>query len=164
MHCVGPSAVQHCCGGIVLHLQGLGNSSSSEGTRKAGGAPELLKGVRVLVVEDEAVVAIDLVAMLEDMGAEVGGTAASGVQALRKARALRPQLAVVDIRLKDGETGIEAARVMAEEMGVAIIFASAHTDAMLAAQMSALPEAARLTKPYTVTQLADAARRVLQRQ
>lgn len=122
-----------------------------------------LSGVRVLVVEDESLVAMDLVATLEDLGADVCGTAASSDEAVRRARALRPRLAVVDIRLRDGETGVDAARVMVEEMGVAIVFATAHTDPGLAVRMASVPGAARLTKPYDSADLLNAARRVLGR-
>ena len=51
-----------------------------------------LQGVRVLIVEDEALVAINLETMLEDLGGEVCGTAAAGQEAVRKARQLRPTL------------------------------------------------------------------------
>lgn len=117
--------------------------------------------MRVLVVEDETIVALDLAQMLEDLGAEVCGTAASGAEALRKARALRPRLAVVDVRLKDGETGVDVARTMADELGISIVFATAHTDQNLVTRMAAVPGAIRLTKPYSAQDLLDAARRVL---
>ena len=123
-----------------------------------------LQGVRVLIVEDEALVAINLETMLEDLGGEVCGTAAAGQEAVRKARQLRPQLAVVDVRLKDGETGIEAARVMAEELGIAIVFASAHSDPRIVARMETVAGAGRLTKPYDIAQLVDVIHRVVRRQ
>lgn len=115
------------------------------------------------MVEDEAVAALDLVSTLEGLGAEVCGTAASGSEASRKAHELRPRLAVVDIRLKDGETGIDAAHIMAD-LGIAIVFATAHSDPKLAARMAAVPRSAQLSKPYDEAQLVSAARRVLRRQ
>jgi two-component system, response regulator PdtaR len=124
----------------------------------------LLEGVRVLVVEDETIVALDLIQMLEDLGADVCGSAVSGADALRKAHALRPELAVVDIRLKDGETGVDAARSMAEELGTVIVFATAHTDPLLRRRMETVLGSTHLPKPYGMSELEDAARRVLRRQ
>ncbi len=148
----------------------LGPSRSGEQRRApvphapacADGRP--LGGVRVLVVEDETIVALDLIQMLEDLGAEVCGLAASGAEALRKARALQPEMAVVDIRLKDGETGVDAGRSMAEELGVAIVFATAHTDPVLRTRMATVLGSMHLAKPYGARELAAAARQVLQRQ
>ena len=65
------------------------------------------------------------------------------------------------MRLKDGETGVDAARTMADELGVAIVFASAHSDPRILAEMAKVPGAGRLTKPYDAAQLADMMRRVL---
>jgi DNA-binding NarL/FixJ family response regulator len=122
-----------------------------------------LAGVRVLVVEDEALIALDVGSMLEALGAEVCGTAASGADAVRQARRLRPQLGVVDIHLKDGEPGVDAARVMTDEVGVAIVFATAHSDPGLQARMADVAGAARVFKPYGADDLLDAARQALQR-
>lgn len=149
-------------GGLSL---GRGGSGPRRRRRVArpGEDPEL-SAVRVLVVEDEALVVMNLTAMLEDLGAEVLDTVASGREAVRRARRLRPQLAVVDVRLKDGETGIDAARIMADELGVAIVFATAHSDPHIVGMMAAVPGAQRLFKPYDAGQLADAMRRALRRQ
>ncbi len=123
-----------------------------------------LTAARVLVVEDEALVAMNLTTMIEDLGANVCGAAASGKEAVRIARLTRPHLAVVDIRLKDGETGIDAARIMAEELGIAIVFATAHSDARIVGMMELVPGAERLFKPYDARQLAEVMRRALRRQ
>ena len=90
----------------------LGPGDDGAPERRRRGAPAQADrqptAVRVLIVEDEALVAINLETMLEDLGAEVCGTAASGAEAVRKARQLRPELAVVDVRLKDGEEPFSA--------------------------------------------------------
>ena len=135
---------------------------SKPAERGAGARPDLA-GVRVLVVEDEALIALDVTCMLEALGAEVCGTAASSADAVRQARGLRPQLAVVDIHLRDGETGIGVARVMAEELSVAIVFATAYSDPDLQARMADVAGAARVFKPYGAAELLDAARQALRR-
>lgn len=148
---------------VIVRLstdQGGGPPKRRRGRTGPRSQRQALEGVRVLVVEDEAVAAMDLVSALEEFGAEVCGTAASGSEASRKARELRPRLAVVDIRLKDGETGIDAAQAMVQ-LGVAIVFATAHTNRGLAARMAAVPRSTQLSKPYDAAQLLSAARRVL---
>jgi two-component system, response regulator PdtaR len=160
------------CGAVDLPARALSGLILGRGAggpkprRRAArtGEDRDLTAVSVLVVEDEALVAMNLTAMLEDLGAEVCATVASGKEAVRRARLLRPQLAVVDVRLKDGETGIDAARIMADELGTAIVFATAHSDPHIVGMMSAVPGAQRLFKPYDAGQLADAMRRALRRQ
>ena len=138
-----------------------GGSARPRGGAHPDGEPDL-SAVRILVVEDEALVALNLAAMIEDLGAEVCDAVSTGAAAVRRARALRPVLAVVDVRLKDGDTaGIDAARTRAGELGVAIVFATAHSDPSIVAGMAAVPGAERLTKPYDGRQLAAAMRRAL---
>lgn len=147
----------------ALSPQGDGDPPKGARGRSKADQTSSLFGVRVLVVEDESLVAMDLVVTLEELGADVCGTAASSDEAVRRARTLRPELAVVDIRLRDGETGVDAARVMAEELGMAIVFATAHTNSRLALRMADVPGAGRLTKPYDSAELLDAVRHVLRR-
>ncbi len=152
-----------CAPSVLIVGRGADEPPSPLNTARRDEGRELA-AVRVLVVEDEALVAMNLAAILEDLGAEVCGTAASGKEAVRMARVVRPQLAVVDVRLKDGETGVNAARIMTDELGVAIVFATAHSDPHVVGLMAAVPGAERLFKPYDVRQLADVMRRALRRQ
>lgn len=149
---------------LALGWWSAGGSARARDARRPDEGPDL-PAVRVLVVEDETLVALNLAAMIEDLGAEVCDTVSTGAAAVRRARALRPRVAVVDVRLKDGETaGIDAARTMAEELGVAIVFATAHSDPPTVAAMEAVPGSERLTKPYDARRLAAALHRALQRQ
>src|SRR5687767_4303871 len=65
---------------------------------------------RILVVEDEGIVAMDLKGRLEALGYTVVDTVSSGEDAIRRATELHPDLALVDIRLSGDMDGIEAAR------------------------------------------------------
>ena len=83
---------------------------------------------RILIVEDERLIAEELRERLTSMGCTVVGAAVSGDQAIRSAEALRPDLVLMDIRLKGEMDGIEAAGRIARAQGTPIVFLTAHSD------------------------------------
>src|SRR5258706_13191238 len=66
---------------------------------------------RLLVVEDESIVAMDLADSLRQLGYDVVGIVASGTSAVETATTTRPDLILIDIRLRGDMNGIEAARL-----------------------------------------------------
>lgn len=80
---------------------------------------------RILIVEDEYLVAADVEAALEDRGFETAGIASDMTTALSLAET-RPDLALVDIHLRDGPSGPEIARRLSEDYGVPVIFVTAN--------------------------------------
>src|ERR1041384_5536840 len=91
---------------------------SSSVCRQPRNRSEIMSKGRILVVEDEAVVAADLQQRLTALGYEVTGTAASGREALRLAEAQPPDLALMDIKLEGELDGIQAASRLAEQFQV----------------------------------------------
>src|SRR4051794_3773801 len=85
--------------------------------------------IRVIAVEDERLVARDLEWRLTQMGYEVPALADSAEQALAMINDHRPNLVLMDIRLKGPKDGIEAARVVRERFDIPVIFVTAHADA-----------------------------------
>ena len=83
---------------------------------------------RVLVVEDESVVAKDLQHRLRKLGYDVPVTVASGEDAIIKARETQPQLVLMDIRLKGKLDGIETAHEIRRHADVPVIFLTAYAD------------------------------------
>ncbi len=81
---------------------------------------------RILVIEDEALVAMELRFVLEDLGHEVIGTVADARSARRLVQASEVDLALVDIHLSDGPTGIDLGRELAQELGVTVLFMTAN--------------------------------------
>ncbi|MGO7419666.1 response regulator, partial [Rhizobium ruizarguesonis] len=75
---------------------------------------------RVLIVEDEFLIALDLEATVEGMGMQVAGLANDREQALRLAPLA--DIAFVDVNLADGPTGPEIGRRLAQEHGIAVVF------------------------------------------
>ncbi len=85
-------------------------------------------GRRILIVEDEPILGMELEFALEQAGHDVVGVAASGRQALSLAAETRPDLAIVDISLRDGKSGLAVAQKMAGELGVTVLFATAEPE------------------------------------
>lgn len=81
---------------------------------------------RILIIEDEALVAMELRFVLEDLGYEVVGTAADARTARNMVRETEVDLALVDIHLSYGPTGVELGRELGQEMGVTVLFMTAN--------------------------------------
>lgn len=100
-----------------------------------------MKTVTILVVEDEAVVAMDIEASLRGMGYQVAGIAATGAEAISKAREYQPDLVLMDIRLRGEMDGIEAARQIRAQAAIPIVYLTAFADEEMIAR-------AKLTEPF----------------
>lgn len=79
-----------------------------------------------MIIEDEALVAMELRYVLEDLGHEVVGTAADARTARQLTLETDVDLALVDIHLSDGPTGIELGRELAQQRGVTVVFMTAN--------------------------------------
>ena len=108
---------------------------------------------RILVVEDEAITAADLQDRLEALGYSIAGWATSGEEAIELARSEQPDLTLMDIMLKGGMTGIEAARVVRSELGVPVIFLTANSNDAVLNLAKASEPFAYLLKPFEERQL-----------
>ncbi|MEW6265677.1 MAG: PAS domain S-box protein [Thermodesulfobacteriota bacterium] len=84
---------------------------------------------RILIVEDEVLIAGDLAAMLHSLGYEVAGNVTSAEQALELVEKERPDLVLMDIVLQGQMDGIEAAEVIRTGWGVPIVFITAYGEA-----------------------------------
>jgi PAS domain S-box-containing protein len=82
----------------------------------------------ILIVEDEAAVAVELAGKLGRLGYEVAGTAANGREAVAMACRLRPDLVLMDISLEGPLDGVEAARQICREYEVPVVYLTAHSD------------------------------------
>jgi PAS domain S-box-containing protein len=99
-----------------------------------------MTGRRILVVDDERIVAQDIMEVITHMGCEVAGTALSGPEAIEKAGLLRPDLILMDITLQGQMDGVEAATIIRDRFDIACVFLTAYSD-------SSYLERAKLTQP-----------------
>ncbi|ABS56046.1 response regulator receiver protein [Methanoregula boonei 6A8] len=96
---------------------------------------------KILVVDDEAIITMQLEERLHAMGYTVAGMAASGEDAIGKARRLSPDLILMDIVMPGKLNGIEAAEVICSELDIPVIFVTSYAD-------DAIIEKAKKARPY----------------
>ena len=103
---------------------------------------------RVLVVEDEGVVALALRRCLENLGHEVTASVATGDDAIRKAREIEPDVILMDIQLKGNMDGIEAAGRILQSMKIPVIYLTAFSDEGTLERAGATEPYGYLLKPF----------------
>ena len=113
---------------------------------------------RILIVEDEILIAEDLRLLLQRMGYQVVGTASSGAEAIRKAGQLHPDLVLMDVRLQGAMDGIETARQIRKTANIPIIYVTAHASVLASLEED---RCTRLAKPFSPSQLQSAINGVL---
>jgi PAS domain S-box-containing protein len=89
---------------------------------------ELLQGLRVLIVEDEGLIAEELCERLSRLGMSVVATVDSADAAVRSAVQMRPDLVLMDIRIRGDRDGVEAAAEISRTVDVPIVYLTAHSD------------------------------------
>jgi CheY-like chemotaxis protein len=82
--------------------------------------------LRILIVEDEILIALELESLLQDLGHDVVGIASSSKDAIALGQEIKPDLAFVDIHLADGPTGVDVARQLAAQHQVTVLFMTAN--------------------------------------
>lgn len=106
---------------------------------------------RVLIIEDEPVIALDVAESVKSLGHSVTGIANRASQAIAMAKANPPGLVLADIQLKDGSTGVTAVREILKSMEVPVVFVTAFPERLLTGE--ALEPAFVVTKPFDGTTL-----------
>lgn len=84
------------------------------------------RALEVLIVEDEMLLAIELEHLVEEVGCHPMGLAMSSDEAVALAEELHPDLALVDVHLSDGPTGVDVARKISQDCGGVALFMTAN--------------------------------------
>lgn len=84
-----------------------------------------MKAARILVVEDEMIIARELIMQLRAFGHEPVGSARTGQEAIDMAAHLQPQLVLMDVHLAGAMDGITAAQAISSQFGIPSVFLSA---------------------------------------
>jgi DNA-directed RNA polymerase specialized sigma24 family protein len=101
---------------------------------------------KVLIIEDEPIISLDLQSIVKEMGHAVAAIATTRDEAVRAARRTEPGLVLADIKLADGSSGIDAVRQILSEVQVPIVFITAYPERLLTGER---PEPTFLvTKPF----------------
>lgn len=102
---------------------------------------------RVMIIEDEAIIALHLKSIVEDLGHAVAGIARTRTEAYELATSSQPELVLADISLADGSSGIDAVKDILGTMDVPVVFITAFPERLLTGER---PEPAYLiTKPFS---------------
>jgi PAS domain S-box-containing protein len=112
-----------------------------------------MPNARILIVEDEAIVAADLKTKLKALGYEVVGIASRGEQAVTLAETARPSLILMDILLAGDMDGIEAAGRIQESCSLPVIFLTAHSDSETLVRAKRTAPFGYLLKPFNEREL-----------
>ena len=106
---------------------------------------------RILIVEDEILVREDIEDCLEDLGHEVVSVASTGAEALSQIPTARPDLVLMDIRLKGDMDGVETARQIRTNFRLPVIFLTAHADDATLQRAKAADPVGYIVKPFAET-------------
>jgi two-component system, response regulator PdtaR len=112
-------------------------------------------GLRVLVVEDEALIRLDLTEMLTEEGYAIAGEAGDGEQAVELARSLLPDLVIMDVKMPKVD-GIAAAALIVEERIAPVVMLTAFSQRDLIEQARDAGAMAYLVKPFARHELVPA--------
>ncbi len=105
-----------------------------------------LLATNILIIEDEALIAMDLQSLVENLGHEVQGVARTRSEAVTIAKQQKPGLILADIQLADGSSGIDAVNDLLNTFEIPVIFITAYPERLLT---GIRPEPTFLiTKPY----------------
>jgi PAS domain S-box-containing protein len=107
----------------------------------------------IMIVDDEVLIATQLQEYLESMGYPVSGLARRGDEAVAKARSLRPDLILMDIRMDGGMDGITAAEIIRREMDIPVIFVTAYGNEQIVERAKTVEPVGFITKPFALEEL-----------
>jgi CheY-like chemotaxis protein len=107
-----------------------------------------MEKAKILVVEDEAIVAMDIAGTLRKLGHEVTGTVPSGSQAIAAVQQQRPDVILMDIGLKGGMDGIQTAEQIRLHNRIPVIFLTAFVDEKTLDRAKETVPSGYLTKPF----------------
>lgn len=112
-----------------------------------------MEPARILVVEDEAITAMDVASTLRNLGHEVTDTVSSGELAIKSVKENRPDLILMDIGLKRKMDGIETAKHIRSQYCIPVIFLTAYFDAKTLERAKMSAPCGYLSKPFEETDL-----------
>lgn len=113
-------------------------------------------GKTIVIVEDERIAAEDVRRRLESWGYRVGAVVASGEEAIHTAETSRPDLMLMDIKLKGTMDGVEAARRIRARTNIPVIYATAHADPATLQRAQVTEPFGLINKPYDDDQMRSA--------
>jgi len=121
-----------------------------------------MNALRILIAEDDPLVAVTLTDQLRELGHDVAAVASDGEEAVTMAREVQPELAILDIKMPNRD-GISAANVIHEESRIPILMLTAYSDRSLVLRAAEAGVLTYLLKPVALNELAAAIKLALAR-
>lgn len=115
-----------------------------------------MSGIKVLIVEDEAIVALEMQDRLQILGYQVCNIASNGGKAIASAEVSSPDLVLMDVKLKGAMTGIEAAKTIKDKLGIPSVFITAFSDENTLKQIIDHLNYECIFKPFEIDELKEA--------
>src|SRR4051794_29207280 len=110
-------------------------------------------GRRILVVEDQRLIAADIENTLKKLGYVVVGNVSSGEDAISKSEELRPELVLMDVHLRGELDGIQAAEVIRDRLNVPVVYLTAYADEETILRAKKTTPFGYLVKPFNEREL-----------
>ncbi len=108
---------------------------------------------KILLVEDEAIVAMDMELILKENGYAVCGTADNGADAIALARSKKPDLILMDIVIKGKMDGVDTAKWISHGLNIPVIYLTAYNDAHTVDRATRTGPYGYLTKPFQAKEI-----------
>jgi CheY-like chemotaxis protein len=130
----------------AAHILGIDVDKAERSLQEARRELQRVASVRILVIEDEAVIALDVADIVRNAGHEVVGIAATEKAAVDLAKKHSPHLVLADIQLRGSDSGISAVREILQAMTVPVIFVTGYPERLLTGTQ--LEPAFVISKPF----------------
>lgn len=111
--------------------------------------------IKILVVEDEALIALDIKEKLIELGFLVPMTVDNGEDAIKYAEEIRPDIILMDIVLKGEMDGIDAAKQIKDKFNIPSLFLTAYNNSTMIERAMKLNPAGYLLKPFDDSKLQE---------
>ncbi len=109
--------------------------------------------MKIMVVEDDAIIGMDIEHRVRRLGYEVTGVADNAEEAVELAADTKPDIALMDIRLRGDIDGIDTARMLKEQFALPVIFITAYSDLKMRSRALDLNPAGYIVKPIREVEL-----------
>jgi len=118
---------------------------------------------KILVVEDENIIALDIRTMLEDLGYLVAAVVSSGEESIAKASEMKPDLILMDIKLKGSIDGVKAGEEIHKQYRIPVIYLTAYSDRSTLERIRNGKKPAVINKPFDEGELRSVINTMLSR-
>src|SRR5688572_19748104 len=139
-------------------------SAARRGNLRPARAGRAMANERILIVEDDEAIAVEIQSTLAAHGYTVVGRASTGEAAVGLAENHRPHLVLMDIQLEGRMDGVQAAEQLRQRFGIPVLYLTAHAEQQTVARAKATAPAGYLLKPFSERELTITVEMALLRQ